>query len=306
MNLKAAAIDIGTNSCRLLIGEIRQNTAQKSQEIIIKERKLKITRLGEGVDKNKMLNKKAVERVFAALKEYKKIIEQHDVEKIRLVGTSALRDVNNSELLEEKIVDLGINLEIISGRKEAELNYLGAADNLNDDFLLIDIGGGSTEFVWPNDEICFKSLDIGCVRMTERFIDDPSQALKYEEVEKIRKYVSDLINSELDFQRELDIKGVGGTITTLAALKFEMEDYESEKIEGSSLDLIELESRLKSFQKLTLAERASLKGLQPKRADIISAGLIILIEILKYFSCESLTVSDKDLLYGLLKAELLT
>lgn len=306
MNLKAAAIDIGTNSCRLLIGEIRQNTAQKSQEIIIKERKLKITRLGEGVDKNKMLNKKAVERVFAALKEYKKIIEQHDVDKIRLVGTSALRDVNNSELLEEKIVDLGINLEIISGRKEAELNYLGAADNLNDDFLLIDIGGGSTEFVWPNDEICFKSLDIGCVRMTERFIDDPSQALKYEEVEKIRKYVSDLINSELDFQRELDIKGVGGTITTLAALKFEMEDYESEKIEGSSLDLIELESRLKSFQKLTLAERASLKGLQPKRADIISAGLIILIEILKYFSCESLTVSDKDLLYGLLKAELLT
>jgi len=306
MNLKAAAIDIGTNSCRLLIGEIRQNTAQKSQEIIIKERKLKITRLGEGVDKNKMLNKKAVERVFAALKEYKKIIEQHDVDKIRLVGTSALRDVNNSELLEEKIVDLGINLEIISGRKEAELNYLGAADNLNDDFLLIDIGGGSTEFVWPNDEICFKSLDIGCVRMTERFIDDPSQALKYEEVEKIRKYVSDLINSELDFQRELDIKGVGGTITTLAALKFEMEDYESEKIEGSSLDLIELESRLESFQKLTLAERASLKGLQPKRADIISAGLIILIEILKYFSCESLTVSDKDLLYGLLKAELLT
>jgi len=306
MNLKAAAIDIGTNSCRLLIGEIRQNTAQKSQEIIVKERKLKITRLGEGVDKNKMLNKKAVERVFAALKEYKKIIEQHDVDKIRLVGTSALRDVNNSELLEEKIVDLGINLEIISGRKEAELNYLGAADNLNDDFLLIDIGGGSTEFVWPNDEICFKSLDIGCVRMTERFIDDPSQALKYEEVEKIRKYVSDLINSELDFQRELDIKGVGGTITTLAALKFEMEDYESEKIEGSSLDLIELESRLESFQKLTLAERASLKGLQPKRADIISAGLIILIEILKYFSCESLTVSDKDLLYGLLKAELLT
>lgn len=306
MNLKAAAIDIGTNSCRLLIGEIRQNTAQKSQEIIIKERKLKITRLGEGVDKNKMLNKKAVERVFAALKEYKKIIDQHDVDKIRLVGTSALRDVNNSELLEEKIVDLGINLEIISGRKEAELNYLGAADNLNDDFLLIDIGGGSTEFVWPNDEICFKSLDIGCVRMTERFIDDPSQALKYEEVEKIRKYVSDLINSELDFQRELDIKGVGGTITTLAALKFEMEDYESEKIEGSSLDLIELESRLESFQKLTLAERASLKGLQPKRADIISAGLIILIEILKYFSCESLTVSDKDLLYGLLKAELLT
>ncbi len=305
MNLKAAAIDIGTNSCRLLIGESRQNNAQENREIVIKERKLKITRLGEGVDKNKMLNQKAVERVYSALKEYKEIIDQHNLDKIRLVGTSALRDVNNSELLKDRIKDLGINLEIISGRKEAELNYLGAADNLDDDFLLIDIGGGSTEFVWPNDEICFKSLDIGCVRMTERFIEDPSQALKSEEIEKISTYVSNLISSELNFHKELEVKGVGGTITTLAALKFEMEDYDSKKIEGSSLSIDELESRLESFQKLKLEERSKLKGLQPKRADIISAGLIILLEILKYISCESLTVSDQDLLYGLLKEELL-
>ncbi len=295
----AAAIDIGTNSCRLLIGE------NKNNQIQIKKRELKITRLGEGVDKNRKLNKKAVNRVLSALKYYKEIIDNYNIDKIRLIGTSALRDVDNSLLLSKETIRLGFELEIISGKKEAELNYLGAVDNLNDDSMLIDIGGGSTEFIWlSNQAISFESVDIGCVRLTERFISEPESPLKESEIREINNFVYDSLKNELNLNKTLSIKGVGGTITTLAALKMAMEDYDSEKIEGAELYIKELKELLNKFKKLDLNDRSRLKGLQPKRADIIPAGLIILIVILEYISSESLTVSDHDLLYGLLKEEL--
>lgn len=295
----AAAIDIGTNSCRLLIGENNNN------QFKIKKRELKITRLGEGVDKNRKLNKKAVNRVLSALKYYKKIIEEYNIDKTRLIGTSALRDVDNSYLLSKETAKLGFELEIISGKKEAELNYLGAVDNLDDDFLLIDIGGGSTEFIWPSQSgISFESLDIGCVRLTERFISEPEFPLKESEIRVIRNFVYDILKGSFNIKRNFSIKGVGGTITTLAALKLSMEDYDSEKIEGTTIYIDELKNLLEKFKKLNLNDRIRLKGLQPKRADIIPAGLIILLKILEYISSESLTVSDHDLLYGLLKEEL--
>ncbi|MFW5889645.1 MAG: Ppx/GppA family phosphatase [Bacillota bacterium] len=295
----AAAIDIGTNSCRLLIGE------NKNNQIQIKKRELKITRLGEGVDKNKKLNQKAVKRVLDVLRYYKKIIEDYNIDQIRLIGTSALRDVDNSYMLLKEAAELGFDLEIISGKKEAELNYLGAVDNLNSDFLLIDIGGGSTEFIWPSNKgISFESLNIGCVRLTERFISNPELPVKESEIKEISKFVYDLLSRELNIENTLNIKGVGGTITTLAALKKSMENYNSEIIEGTKLYLDELKEMLKKFTQLNLEDRSSLKGLQPKRADIIPAGLIILISILEYISSENLTVSEHDLLYGLLKEEL--
>lgn len=296
----AAAIDIGTNSCRLLIGENNYNN-----QIQIITRELKITRLGEGVDKKKKLNQKAVNRVLSALKYYKNLIDEYNIDKTRLIGTSALRDVDNSYLLSKEAAKLGFELEIISGEKEAELNYLGAVDNLNDDFLLIDIGGGSTEFIWPSKTgISFESLNIGCVRLTERFISEPELPLKENKIREISNFVYNLLKSELNIKKTLSIKGVGGTITTLAAIKMAMEDYNSEKIEGAELYINELKELLNKFKKLDLNDRSRLKGLQPKRADIIPAGLIILLEILGYISSESLTVSDHDLLYGLLKEEL--
>jgi exopolyphosphatase/guanosine-5'-triphosphate,3'-diphosphate pyrophosphatase len=300
IKLLAAAIDIGTNSCRLLIGENNYNN-----QIQIITRELKITRLGEGVDKQKKLNQKAVNRVLSALKYYKNIIDEYNIDKTRLIGTSALRDVDNSYLLSKEAAKLGFELEIISGEKEAELNYLGAVDNLNDDFLLIDIGGGSTEFIWLSKTgISFESLNIGCVRLTERFISDPELPLKENEIREISNFVYNLLKSELNIKKTLSIKGVGGTITTLAAVKMAMEDYSSEKIEGAELYINELKELLNKFRKSDLNDRSRLKGLQPKRADIIPAGLIILLEILEYISSESLTVSDHDLLYGLLKEEL--
>jgi len=300
MNLRAAAVDIGTNSCRLLIAEKKTD-----ESFNILSRKLEITRLGEGVDQNKILKKRAVNRVFKVLKKYKAIIDEFQVDRVRIVGTSALRDVENSYLLTEKIKDLGLKLEIISGEKEAELNYLGAVSNLEDNFLLVDIGGGSTEFIWSNSsEINFKSLDVGCVRMTEKFIADPNEKISLAEINEIQSYVDNSLSKELELDKKFKVKGVGGTITTLAAVKLALEVYDSSKIEDLKLKYSELEKIRDRLKDLKLKERKKVKGLQPKRADIIVSGLIILMTIMKYINSQELYVSDHDLLYGLLKEEL--
>lgn len=299
--MRAAAVDIGTNSCRLLIGE-----KNSEQFFDILERKLTITRLGEGVDQSGKLKEAAVERVFKALKKYRAIIDQYQIEKIRVIGTSALRDVDNSDILSNKLSQLGFELEIISGKKEAELNYLGAASNLEDDFLIIDIGGGSTEFIWPDAaEIQFESLDLGCVRMTEKFISHPEKEIDPVELNEINKYVKNLLLTSLNLKKELKVKGVGGTITTLAAVKLEMEDYDSDRVENLKISKSELEKIINNLSSLNLEKRKEIKGLQPKRADIIISGLIILENILDYINSKELYVSDHDLLYGLLKEELL-
>lgn len=301
MSLKAAAIDIGTNSCRLLIGE--KNSAQSFD---ILTRKLEITRLGEGVDQNRKLKEAAVDRVFKVLKKYCAIIDEYQIKKIRVIGTSALRDVDNSDILSDKLSQLGFELEIISGEKEAELNYLGATSNLDADFLLIDIGGGSTEFIWPTaKEIKFRSLDLGCVRMTEKFISDSDKKINPDEADEINKYVENLLSANLNFEKKLKVKGVGGTITSLAAVKLGMEEYDSSRIENLKLKKSELEIIIRDLSSLSLEKRKEVKGLQPKRADIIIAGLIILKNILDYINSTELYVSDHDLLYGLLKEELI-
>lgn len=298
--MKAAAIDIGTNSCRLLIGE-----KASEQSFNILARRLVITRLGEGVDQNRKLKNEAVDRVFKALKKYKVIIEEYQVQKTRVIGTSALRDVDNSDLLKSKLKELGFELEIISGKREAELNYLGAVSNLEADFLLLDIGGGSTEFIWPeDDQIKFESLDLGCVRMTEKFVTNPEAKFEDEERNEIQKYVKNSLASELNLSQEFKVKGVGGTITTLAAVKLALEDYDSSKIENLKIKKSELEKIISDLSRVNLEERQKIKGLQPKRADIIIAGLIILKSILDYIDSKELYVSDHDLLYGLLKEEL--
>jgi exopolyphosphatase/guanosine-5'-triphosphate,3'-diphosphate pyrophosphatase len=300
MSLRAAAIDIGTNSCRLLIGE---RSGEESFDILTRE--LEITRLGEGVDQNKKLTKNAVERVFKALKKFRTIIDRYQVKKIRVIGTSALRDVDNSYLLTDRLQELNFKLEIISGKKEAELNYAGAVSNLEEDFLLIDIGGGSTEFIWSEaSEIKFKSLDIGCVRMTEKFVSNPEAEFAVNSANRIRNYVGDLLAAELDFNKKFKILGVGGTITTLAAIKLNLEVYDSCRIENLKITKTELGKIICNLSKLNLNEREKIKGLQPQRADIIIAGLIILKSILDYVDSKLLSVSDHDLLHGLIKEEL--
>lgn len=298
--MRAAAIDIGTNSCRLLVVE-----ENKEKSCSVLESKLKITRLGEAVDEDRKLKESAVERVLNALKLYKKILEQYQVRKVRVVGTSALRDVKNSDLLADKINDLELELEIISGEEEARLNYLGAASNLGSNFLLIDIGGGSTEFIWSHkSNIKFRSLDLGCVRMTEKFISNPKSAISLSEIDKIKSYVKEKLMSNLKLKKDFKLKGLGGTITTLAAIKLKLEVYDSSKIENLKITKTELEAIFNNLSGLELDKRKEVNGLQPKRADIIVAGLIILNCILEYTNSQQIYASNHDLLYGLVKEEL--
>jgi exopolyphosphatase/guanosine-5'-triphosphate,3'-diphosphate pyrophosphatase len=172
--------------------------------------------------------------------------------------------------------------------------------------LLIDIGGGSTEFIWPaTSDINFKSLDIGCVRMTEKFISNPKDKITLTTLKDIQNYVEDLLKKELTLNKKFKVKGVGGTITTAAAVKLALEKYDSSKIENLKLRYSELENIITQLADLELKAREKIKGLQPKRADIIVAGLVILKTILDYINSKELYVSDHDLLYGLLKEELL-
>jgi len=304
--LRAAAIDIGTNSTRLLIAE------KNKGGINILNRSLEITRLGEGVDKSLLLNEKAVKRVLRALNNFREKLLKYNVKNIKIVGTSALRDVKNAEVLSERMKEkFGMELEIISGEKEAELNYKGAAADLENKFLLLDIGGGSTEFIWPKkdrklqDSLIFKSLDIGCVRMTERFVKNPALILPDREAESIAKYTSNLLKeNEINISSDFFIRGVGGTITTLAAIKLSLEKYDSSQIESIRLTTDDLFSIYSKLKNVSLNKREKITGLQPKRADIITAGVIILITVLKHLDVNKISVSDRDILYGLIFEQL--
>ncbi|MGM0603462.1 MAG: Ppx/GppA phosphatase family protein [Bacillota bacterium] len=304
--MKAAAVDIGTNSTRLLIAE------KSGNKINVLDKSLEITRLGEGVDKSLLLNKEAVNRVLNALKKFKNKLTKYKIDNVKIVGTSALRDVKNSRVLSDRMKkELDLELEIISGEKEAELNYRGAADTLEHYFLLIDIGGGSTEFIWPQnnkeekESLVFKSLDIGCVRMTERFIKDPAKLLPDREAAAIREYTDRLLKeNKLNISSNFLVKGVGGTITTLAAVKLGLENYDSSKIENFVLTSDDLFSIYLKLKNTPLKKRREIKGLQPKRADIITAGVIILTSVLEYIGTDKITVSDRDILYGLIYDQL--
>ncbi|HKL12310.1 MAG TPA: Ppx/GppA family phosphatase [Halanaerobiales bacterium] len=295
-----AVMEMGTNSTRLLIADL------KKRELKVLKKDLITTRLGEGVDKNKRLNGKAVERGLKALRAFKKEIDKYDVSSYKLVGTSALRDVNNGEKFQKLIKEeIGYDLEIISGQKEAEFIFKGVTFGYDfSDYIIIDIGGGSTEFICKNieeEQVEMKSLDIGAVRLTERFIADPALELSKNVIKKMSKFVEQELEKEIEILTgEDNLIGVGGTITTLAAILLKLENYDPQAIHDYVLDFSQVNKVLDKLRKLDLAKRKKVKGLNPDRADIIIAGIVILIEIMKNLRSLKLRVSDYDMLHGLL------
>jgi exopolyphosphatase/guanosine-5'-triphosphate,3'-diphosphate pyrophosphatase len=298
--MKKAVIEIGTNSTRMLIAEI------KNDEIKVIEKDLITTRLGEGVDSSKHLKEEAMQRGLEALKEFKAEIEEHNIKTIKLVGTSALRDVKNSQEFIKKVnSQLGYNLEIISGEKEAELIYKGVTQNLDfNDYIIIDIGGGSTEFIWKirnEEEINMKSIDIGAVRLTERFMVNKENSLGRNIVDDMSTYVNDLLNEELDILPGINnLIGVGGTITTMASIMLKLDEYNPDSIHNYVLKYSDINKVMNILRKLTLKRRKKVKGLNPDRADIIVPGIIILLETMKNLRNLNLRVSDYDILHGLI------
>ncbi len=287
MNLYAA-IDIGTNSCRLLIGE------KNSKKVIPRQMVLRTTRLGENLISTGKISKDAMVRTANALKEFKKYINKHKKVKVGVVATSAAREAKNSKEFIEYIRDnTDFNVNIITGKEEAYLSYCGAVNSVSykDTPVVLDIGGGSTELIYSNEnELEASSSRVGAVVCTENS-STPTE---------IQEKLSKSLNTINKIKDNYEIIGVGGTITTLAAIHQELKVYDPRKIQDYILKREDIDELFFKLCGLTLAERKKLPGLQPQRADIIVAGTLILWVIMTYLDVEKIIVSEADILHGII------
>lgn len=296
--MKVAGIDIGTNSMRLLLTDYFKH--EQSAEFQNREKEVKITRMGKGVNANRMIEPETFSRNIDSFEEFVQKARNKNVEQIFAIGTSALRDAKNGEdfvAAAEKTT--GVKINIISGNLEAELGFYGVSQGVKENgrILIIDIGGGSTEFVVGSqiEGIVFKkSIDIGAVRMTDKFGEDTVNMSHF--IDKEIQIINDLIER---YAIKL-IVGIGGTISTVSAINLCLARYDSDKVHNSLISKQEVECILKSLAMLSLEERRKVVGLQPERADIIVAGVNILLGIMKELGIVSITVSEYDNLEGLI------
>ena len=276
--MRTAAIDCGTNSIRLLIADVDDGAGLT--DVV---RLMRVVRLGEGVDATGELSEAALQRTFDAVDEYAALIKEHDAGRVRFVATSATRDASNREVFVTGVRDrLGVEPEVVSGGEEAELSFSGAASVLageNDaPVLVVDLGGGSTEFVvgTGSQVIAGRSMDMGCVRFTERFLrtDPPTDAEIAAAEEEIGRMI-DEAHADVDLSSVHGIIGVAGSITTVTAHALKLPEYLPERIHGTELGLTEIDDAATSLLHLTRAERKALPYMHPGRVDVIGAGALI-------------------------------
>lgn len=299
-----AAIDCGTNSIRILIADIAEDGT-----LIEHAREMRIVRLGEGVDSTGEFSQAALERTFAACEEYRTLIDAYGVESVRFVATSASRDVSNRAAFVQGVHQrLGVTPEVITGNEEAELSFLGAVrglKNLRSPVLVVDIGGGSTEFVLGDvsEGVAIErsvSVNVGCVRMTERhLVTDPPTREQIAAVEADIAAAFDVAARTVDFSRAKTVVGVAGTVTTVSAMALGLDAYVPEAIHGSALDLVQIEELTTALLGMTRAERAALPFMHEGRVDVIGGGALVLRELARRTSPVSIQVSEYDILDGI-------
>ena len=311
--MKLAAIDIGTNSTRLLISACEKKPGS-TYKLKALAREMKITRIGKNLDKTGLISKHFAEETMEVLASYLKKIKGEGVESFRVVGTSALRKAKNTtwfvKLVDEK---LGINVEVIAGIEEARLSFYGAlrgAEILSHqtdlkNILVIDRGGGSTEFILGSHEgkiILVQSIDLGCVNLTERFIKNSAGKPGNQELTELNEFIStrliDIVNKIKKLRFSI-LVGLAGTISTLAAVDLELLAYSRNKIHHHILPEQKIRQIYGLFCSVNLEERKKIAGLDPKRADIIINGTAILLQIMNMLGVEKLLVSEDDILDGI-------
>lgn len=286
-----AAIDIGTNSTRLLIAEVEDGRVYPRVAV------LRMSRVGEGMVKGEGLRPEPVARTIRALQEFRQLLHEHGVNSWRVVATSAVREATNAADFVSKVrEETGLRVDVIGGEEEAYLSYIGACRALPgiDCGVVVDIGGGSTEFTYRSfvegkEMLRCRSIPVGAVRLTE-------QPLLLDGILASMKGVLDEIKS---LQTD-GIIGVGGTVTTLAAVEQSLVTYDWKKVHGYRLRRDAVEGILFSLAAKTTEERKEVPGLQPERADIIVAGATILWAILGYLAAPEITVSEADILHGII------
>jgi exopolyphosphatase/guanosine-5'-triphosphate,3'-diphosphate pyrophosphatase len=298
---RVAAIDCGTNSIRLLISDIDTSTNTATDVV----REMRIVRLGEGVDRTNAFLPTALERTFKAVEEYDKLLLKHNVEHVRFVATSATRDAQNKAMFIKGVIDrLRIVPEVIAGVEEAALSFDGATRSLRQKhsapFLIIDLGGGSTELVIGDKEPTGAySMDVGCVRMTERHT--PGGNPTKEQEEAIRTDVRNALKvagTKVDWKTAKTVVGVAGTITTVAAHVLNLKTYDPDVLHGASITAEQVSQTAQDFITLTPAQRGALPYMHEGRIEVITAGSIVLDEVMKGIGAKTLIASERDILDG--------
>ena len=297
--MRVAAIDCGTNSIRLLIADIDGNNFR---EIV---RDMEIVRLGQGVDQTGQFHPDAIARTLAAVDKFAAEIAKRGVEKIRFCATSATRDATNRHLFVDGVRErLGIELEVISGDEEAALSFAGAIKDLDPSdgpFLVVDIGGGSTEFVLGTSTVeAARSVNIGCVRMSERhFASDPATP---EQIEAARRDIQAAIAQAaavVPITKAKTLVAVAGTATTVAAAALDLPEYDRYAIHLSRISAQQTHDAATMFATKTREQRISLGYMHPGRVDVIAAGSLVLSEIMKATGATEFVASESDILDGM-------
>ena len=296
---RVAAIDCGTNSIRLLIADI---TDGKFREII---REMEIVRLGQGVDKTNSFHPDAISRTLAATEKFASLIKSKGVEKIRFCATSATRDASNRNLFIDGVRDiLGIEVEVIPGEEEATLSFLGATKELDQQqapFLVVDIGGGSTEFVIGSDQVsAAKSVNIGCVRMSERHLNKqpPTSAQIQSAIIDIDKAIAEAA-AVVPITTAQTLVAVAGTATTVAAAALDLAEYDRYAIHLSRISAEKVHKVAAMFQRITRDEIAKLGYMHSGRVDVITAGALVLSRVMAATGATEFVASESDILDGI-------
>jgi len=296
---QVAVIDCGTNSIRLLIAEISGSTFK---EVI---RTMEIVRLGQGVDENKAFHPDAINRTLSAVKSFKEIIDKNKVDKIRFCATSATRDAMNRNLFIDGVRDiLNVQVEVIPGEEEAALSFTGATYQLDQGsgpFLVVDIGGGSTEFVYGDKKvISAKSVNIGCVRMSERHLtnqpptmDQIASAIVDIDIAITQAAVSVPINSAKS------LIAVAGTATTVAAAALDLSKYDRDLIHLSKISADKVHKVAQMFQSMNKSEISALPYMHEGRVDVITAGSLVLSRVMAATGAVEFVASESDILDGM-------
>ncbi len=292
MKNRYASIDVGTNSIRCLLVEI------ENRKIVYAEKMLEMTRIGQGVNETKLLKTDRIQSSVEAIVKFVSIAGDFGAASIFIMATSAVRDAENRDVfLDEVFLKSGYRVEVLSGEQEAQIGFEGVmagADQTEEQKLVIDIGGGSTEFIIGNtDGILFsKSLNIGAVRMTNMFGRD---------FLKMRQYVTSEIEqvvSRINTESQVAVIGIGGTATTFLTMSKKITDYRRELVHNQEIHLSEIIELNSVLRGLSLEDKMKMPGLAPKRADIIEAGGVILECIMTAICSDKMTISDFDNLEG--------
>ncbi|WP_020576131.1 Ppx/GppA phosphatase family protein [Actinopolymorpha alba] len=309
--MRVAAIDCGTNSIRLLVADITPDPETGIDRLVDLDRRLEIVRLGQGVDRTGRLAPEALARTFDACKRYADRIAELGAERIRFVATSASRDADNRGEFVAGVRDLlGVEPEVVTGDEEARLSFAGATRELAGHglarpYLVVDIGGGSTEFVVGADKPDRAvSVDMGCVRLTERFLhDDPPTADEVAEASAEVDRQLDKAALTVPLDQAHTLVGLAGTVTTLAAMALDLPAYEPDRIHHARIPANDIHAVTERLLTMNHDERRAMPFMHPGRVDVIGAGSLILDRILRrvggHLAINEVVVSEHDILDGI-------